>query len=464
MTTTTIRSRVAETRLWKLLMTPVAPGVSARRRRAGKRQPHGIALFTVLIGLALMSSVVTDLGYNEMVRYKLAAHQRDAMKAQALAESGVNVARMLLTVQAAIQPMLSQLANAGIPLPAHTVWELIPLESDLMKSVANGSIQQMVGLDVSEQLTERQEALAQLKEDKLADFDPSLESTSGNEPYIPPEGGFGDFDGSFGVEIQDEERKAATLRGWQGAAQNERWIQAQRLFTVFQPERYDFLFEDRDAWGNQTDRYELIANIHDWLDLNEDATDPRAAPQDWGRAGGSSEDGAYTSYDLEPKNEYFDSHGELRLVRGFTDAHMKAFGDSISLYGKNKINILSAPPESVETLVRICANDPADPLLVDPIWVQRTVMGWFECKSLGMLGGGCQVSPKGFTSYLQTGLGTDGIGLVIDEDRCESAMDVASENFSIKATGVVGDVSRTLHLVVRVYGAIEERYYYSVVQ
>ena len=452
------RARVRQSRAWRVLMTPVG-----RRVPLGKNgAPHGVALLMVMVGLSLMSIVVTDLGYNEMVRYKLAAHDRDALKAQALAEGGLQFSRLLLATQAAIQPMVSQLAAAGIPLPAHTIWELVPLESDLMKGLTSGQLQSAFGVDVSAALEERAERLAEKHEEALDAWDPDAEG-AGNAPFEPPAGGFGAFEGNFVVKIEDEERKAVSLRGWGNQVNPQlRFATAQRLYSIIQAERFDFLFEERDPWGNRTDRYELIANLYDWIDRNEDATDPRGDARTWGQGGGGSEDGVYSSYDdIEPKNAYFDSHAELARVRGMTDAHMRAFGDAISIYGENKINILSAPPLSIETLVRICAAQPNDPRLFDPIWMREIVSSWQACKSLGMLGGGCQVSPDGFVAFLQAGFNQTP-GIMVNADQCKENISTESKNFVVKSTATVGDVTRTLTIVTRVHGQIEEIYHYQV--
>lgn len=457
--------RRAASRTWAVLMTPVGERVPMRQAGKGgkKGAPHGIALLTVLLGLSLMSTIVTDLGYNEMVRYKLAAHDRDAMKAQALAESGVNVARLLLAAQSALQPLLVK-AVQFVPLPAHTVWDLVPLESDLLKGVADGSIQTMIGLDMTEALAEREEKQRELREDAEADFDAEKEG-AGNGPFVPPPGGFGAFEGSFGVKIEDEERKAVTLRGW--TSSNNRFAVAQRVYSLIQSERFDFLFEERDSEGNRTDRYEFIANLYDWMDANEESTDPRAEPEAWGRLGGGSEDGLYSAYgDVVPKNEYFDSAGELRLVRGMTDAHWKAFGEDISIYGDPKVNILSATPLAVESLVRACAENPQDPLLFDPIWLQQTVQFWFQCKMVpAFTGQGCTPSEDGFVAYLASGMATqDGRLLAVNTEDCKAMIGTESKNFTVRSTGRVGDVERTITLVVRVHGAIEERYFYSIIR
>ena len=74
----------------------------------------------------------------------------------------------------------------------------------------------------------------------------------------------------------------------------------------------------------------------------------------WGRMNSGSEDGNYTSYEnIEPKNAFFDTLQELRLVHGISDAHMLAFGDSLTIYGEGKINLLSANPRAMEMLIRL---------------------------------------------------------------------------------------------------------------
>lgn len=448
----TIRARIRQSRAWRVLMTPVG-----RRVPVGKKgAPHGIALFMVLIALALMSAVVTDFGYNEMVRYKLAAHERDSLKAQALSDSGVNMARLLLAIQAAVQPMLTQLASAGIPLPAHTIWQLVPLDSEIMKGLTTGEVQSMFGMDVSAVVAERAEAAAEKRQELLEDFDAD-DPGAGSGPFVPPEGGFGAFEGNFTVAIEDEEQKAVSMRGWATQVNPQaRWAYVMRFMALFAPERYDFLFEERDANGNRVDRLELIANLYDYVDGNQDATDPRSELADWGRIGGGAEDGLYTSYsNIEPKNAYFDSHQELLRVHGFSDAHMKAFGDQISIYAENKVNLLSAGPQAVEFLVRLCAADPYDYKLIDQIWMQETLQLWNECKMLGILGG-CQLSPQGFLAFL------DGRGLVTNAQQCQDNISLESKNFTVRVTATVGDASRTTTLVARVHGAAEEFYYYSV--
>lgn len=439
-------------RAWRLLMTPVGRRVPLRN---GRGAPHGIALLTVMIALALMSAVVTDLGTNELVRYRLASNDRDALKAQALAESSLNMARLLLAMQSAVQPLITQLAGIGLPLPALTFWELVPMDSELLKGLISGDIQQAIGMDVTAAVDERKARREEKLEEKRAAFDADKEG-AGLGPFEPPEGGFGAFDGQFTATIIDEERKAASLRGWQRATTpQQRFAYAQRFYTLIQPTRFDFLFDERDAQGNRTDRFEFIAALYDWIDDNQEVTDGRADPLNWGRVTMGSEDGLYSSgYKVEPKNAYVDSPGELRLVRGMTEAHLRAFGDSISIYGEGKVNLLSAPDPSVEALVFACAQ-PGDPLPNNTQWMQETVIMWREFKTLGPLAGGGPINPDGFVQFL------DMRGLEVNPN-CKDLVTTESRNFTVRAVGAVGEVTRTITAVMRVYGATEETYYYAV--
>jgi hypothetical protein len=446
------RPAVLFRRARRFLMTPVGRRIPMRR---GRGAPHGVALLTVMVALALMSAVVTDLGTNEFVRYRLACNDRDALKAQALAESTTNLSRLLLAMQSAIQPLITQLSGLGIPLPALTFWELVPLDSETLKGLTSGELQSALGLDVTASIEERKARKAEKMDQRRADFDGGR-SGAGAGPFEPPDGGFGYFDGTFSAKIVDEERKAASLRGWiQALTPQQKFPFAQRLFTVLQPERYDFLFEDRDAQGNRTNRFELIAALHDWIDDNAEATDGSADQNNWGRVTVGSEDALYSSgYKVEPKNAYFDSPGELRLVRGMTDAHLRAFGDSISIYGEGKINLLSAPDSTIEALVFAC-SEPGDPLVQNQQWMDETILTWREYKTLGPLAGGGPIDADGFLQLL------DARGLRASAD-CRNMMATESKNFTVLATATVGDVTRTMTTVYRVYGTTEELYFYSV--
>ncbi len=114
--------------------------ISFSNRGANGRDPRGVAILMVLVSLALMMAVVTELSSKELVRYKLAVNERDALQADALAESGANFAQVILTVQEPLQAYMANFAKLGVQLPAYTIWKLFPIDSDLLKGITDGSL------------------------------------------------------------------------------------------------------------------------------------------------------------------------------------------------------------------------------------------------------------------------------------------------------------------------------------
>jgi type II secretory pathway component PulK len=191
-----------------------------------------------------------------------------------------------------------------------------------------------------------------------------------------------------------------------------------------------------------------------FLDIDEMRIDAYALDADWGKVGGGSERDIYAlDKGVIPKNAYFDSHDELRLVHGMTDGHMEAFGDAISIYGseEGKINILSAKDQVVEAVVRFCAANDLDPLLQNPAWMDETVKGWRNYQGAGL----GPVSPDGFVGYLKTR------SFNLNAEACKSILDVKSANFTVTSTATVNDVTWTLTLVTRVVSNAEEIYYFK---
>lgn len=425
----------------QILLTPVG----VRVPKGPKQRLQGVALLMVMMSLALMAAIVGDFSYNEMVRYKLAIHERDAAKAEALARSGLEMARLLLIVQGSIQQQLEQLTKgpmlpAGFSLPAFTVWELIPLDSDKIQGMAAGDLAGLVGVDISDSLAKRKKKLEELKKAKPGSF-------------TPPLGGFGNFDGSFKVTITDEESKIS-IRDWAAADQKQRYATFRMLLALFAPERYNRLFEDSDLNKVAVNRHQLAANIYDYMDLNDLITDPLASENEFGVRASGSEKSLYASDDkIEPKNAAFDSLEELILVHGMTDRHMLAFADALTIYGKpGSVNILTAKDQVMEAVTRYCATDMADQKLSSQAWMDELIKKWryYQKNNQG------PNTPQGFSTFLQAQ------GLLIDSERCTNALSTHSENFTVKSEATVGDVTKTVTMVIRVDRNVEELNYFRI--
>lgn len=405
-----------------------------------QRQIRGVALLMVLFGITLMTAIVVDLGDDQMLNYRLAIQERDALRAEALAESGLELSRLMLMVQSKIQTYFAQMASSGMQLPILAVWDVLPIDSNAFKGLASGEFFTMLGLP----------SAAPKEPPKV----PEQKNTDKDKKEAPqPPKTFGSFEGAFSVEIVDEESKIS-LRKWASATDPlGRKSTAKKLYSLFQPPEYDMLFDGTVTDGKVVDRWSLIGNIYDWIDDDDLVTDPRAEDREWGRVGSGSERALYGQYKgVEPKNAYFDSVEELRLVHGMSDAHMAAFSDAITLYGENdKVNLLTAGRKVLGAMIRYCAVDDNDMAFKDPGWMKDTLLAWDRYRKNGE----GPITPAGFATFLQLR------PLKIDATRCQNAFGMQSQNYIVRSTGTVGDVSRTLTMVARVVLNAEDFYYFS---
>lgn len=412
-----------------------------------------MALFMVLVGLALLTAVVADFAYNQHVKLLIAARERDALRAHYLARSGVELARLLLFFQDQIQPALDMAQQAGmLPFGEFVVWKLIPLDSDMLCGLTDGQIGEALGFDMDN----AREAMAERRSTALAQA--PLEIEEEKFSMFDDKSAFCDMGGSFKVEIVDEDSKLS-LRRWETEFGPQAAARRDLLMALFYPRRYDFLFEEEDSHGQRSDRYDVISAIRDWIDRDRETTDAKAPPEHFGRDVGGDEDSAH-GYDqygpsYRSKNAYFDSKQELHLVRGIDDEIYDTFADALSIYSEGKVNIKSATnPTVLIGLIHACAVNPTDVQLSDPNWLVQTLLRWQEYRMLGMQGGFGAVNPAGWVAFLQSQ------GLAVDSTRCEGLVSDQSMYFTIKATGKVGDVERTITTVVRVFRSVEEMYYW----
>lgn len=405
-------------------------------------RPRGMALLMVVTSLAIISAVVTDLIVEQQSNYQVALRQRDALKAQALAESGLNISGLFLIIQNSIQTYFTQFAAMGVSIPKHTVWEMLSIDSNLLGGLISGEMATTLGIDVSEAVKKRKEEEKKKLEEKLKEREKLTRDATGL--FIPPEGGFGAFEGSFSVSVIDEESKVSFAK-WTTLAPQAIGKLRKLIAAVFASNKYDLLFK-------KVSRQELIANIYDYLDSDEIRINPYGTGDSWGTPFGGSERDLYlNAKGVFPKNAYFDSLGELNLIPGFTDKHYAAFSDALTIYGEDqKINILSAKEPVIEALIRYCAQNDLDPNLQQQTWVDAAVKKWVQYKSTG----GGPVSQDGFIKFLK------GLPLTVNDADCKAVLGVESKYFTVKSQATVNGVSRTLTLVTRVYKGDQRRYYF----
>ena len=441
-------------RLWAML--------TAERTVAGRRPPRGVALLVVLVGLATMSAVVADFAYTQQVKLTLAVRDRDLLKAQQLAKGGAEMGRILLSFQKQIQPMLDFATDTlKIPLPAFTIWQLIPLDSSLMRMFAGGQIQEMLGLSIDREEM-REKVRKVIKEERVGGGEGSTEES---EEKGREDSGYGDFEGEFRVEITDEDARISVRPAGDQTVQAPTIKKAllARLYALVQPRKYDFMFQETDGNGQRLDRFEFIGAIFDWVDGDRekvDARNPDRFPQD----SVGDEDALYGSLEdrYRPKNAYFDSHDEMRLLAGMDDRKWAVFGPALSIYADGLVNIRSATnPVVIEGLIAGCAEPPLAFQIADANWLKDRVQFWNYIRSEGLALGLGTVNPDGFVQMLTVPSVTGLQGIQVDATRCKASMKTSSDVFTMKVRAEVGEAAVTRVVVLRLFNGRPEYWYFN---
>jgi general secretion pathway protein K len=305
-------------------------------KRRPQRREGGFALLIALIAMALLSVLVTDLHETTGTSFSAAMAERDQLKAEYLAKSGVNLTRMLIGQEKQLRQLvapiyaLAKLGNSPpqIPVWQYANWLLQPFGD--YEHAKDGAQQSGFSLDMAE--------------------------------------GLGKTGGTFEIQATSENSKINVNdpRSWdtnQGHAQV-----ARQLYSLFggllpSPNKYDPIFSQFDEKGRLTTRLDVVSNVIDWWDADEQRTnyDPLLGTA---QSSGGEDIDAYRS--AKPpytnKNAPYDTLEELRLVHGMSDDVWATFVEPsldnptsrmVTIYGATTVNPNEAEP--MVLLSRVCS-------------------------------------------------------------------------------------------------------------
>lgn len=395
---------------------------------------HGVAMIIVIVSLALMVSIVTEVSSEQYVRYKLALAEVKAVQAEALAQSGVNFATIILLFNDTFEYYLSNAAKMGIELPAYTVWELMPIDSSLLKGIFAGSyFPSFSGQDSNKESNDK--------------VDHHNQENKFFGPYVAPSGGFGGFLGDFSVEISDEESKIS-IRKWSSFPPAQQKMIADQIYYILAKPENNILF-DGSISDNIIGVGRLIGNIYDYISKEDRAIDIKASKERFGLEFAGDKRNQYVNMPLiAPKKAPMDSLTELRLVPGMNDAIFKELADHITIYGEGgKINIISAKDSVMEALFYSCAKDTS--LFNQPNFAKELAQKWMSKKKSG------QISFEALVGMLEES------GVSVDKENCEKAVGLNSKSFAIVSEGRIGLVTKTIYVQLRVVSGLVTLYQYQ---
>jgi general secretion pathway protein K len=328
-----------------------APRGHRSRRRRRERRERGVALVMVLTVIAMISVFVADLSLNTTTAFQLAVSERDRLRAEYIARSGLNLTRLLIAKEPQIRQIVAPIYSMvlGHGPPQINVWAFA---NDILKPFADYKLAKAQGAEMG------------------IDFSKMS--------------GIKDTGGSFEIMTISENSMINLNKPLFFIGDDARTSIAMQLFSLlggYQSDSpYDAMFSKVDPDGQLTSRLDIVSNVIDWWDDDEQRTvfNPGAARVN--SAGG--EDDIYSRFPdpYRVKNAPYDSLEELRLIRGFNDDFWATFiqpdpddprSRRITIYGSGAVNPNEARADVL--WARVCSFVTTQGLCQDPMQRQAFV-------------------------------------------------------------------------------------------
>ncbi|MCK5808613.1 general secretion pathway protein GspK [bacterium] len=333
------------------------------KRTLSKRE-KGVALLLVIVIIAIMLPIVTDMNYEARTEFMIAMNYKEKAETLVLAQSGITFAVTVFDLQKQLESMMKALGGKSSSTGSFELWDIIPFDTALLRSFTQAG----PFLDI-EDMTDK-EALEKQGEDNAG--------TDGGETGDA----IFDFPGDFKLDFTNEDQKINLNSINFGGIKTV----TKMLESVIAPEEYDFIFEENTNRHEFVDRVELVQNIVDWIDKDSDRYSDNEK-----YAGGGAEQSLYDDFtpQYQVKNAGLDSIPELRMIYGVNDVIYRLIAPNVTIYSTGKINISKAPSSMLESLIRAYAKDPSLGIFYDrrqmrefmgKILMRKTRDGWSKPK------------------------------------------------------------------------------------
>ena len=311
-----------------------------KRAEAREKKEHfserGIAIIAVSVAIVMIATMSVEFGTNTNIDSIAAANARDNVRTHFLARSGMNLTHLMIRFQ-----------------------------TDVLDKYRN-----------------------QIGDVQFADFAPMFMAVFGGSPeevegYSALLGaaqgktikGLGVSSGEFSVNITTEDAKI-NVNCANGGEQTKKTLKA-TLDALLYFDAFDPLFDKPAGDGWTRKREEQVTAILDYIDRGNSRY---GAP-------GTSEDYGYENQDdkYQAKNNYIDTVGELRQVRGIDDRFWTLFGSQFTAYGSCQVNLGAVRDvKLLAAIISLSAKNEDDPVARDPIklWTLASVVA--QARNLGM--------------------------------------------------------------------------------
>lgn len=325
--TTTARLSALCLRFWANLDAPFGKHAGGSIRR------KGVALLLVLSYVAFMSVTVLAGFQNSQVSFSISSNIRDEMKAYYKAKSAINLGRLMLTYQYELEE--DEFFGQRIRRSNFQMYQILDL---LMMPFKSG----IISVDVPN------------ANHTIASFD--LKGAGVDA--------MGEDSGDFNVHVFPE---AGRINVNKFANDNSPGA-VQELCMLIANKEYDDLFNASGFKSDRLNRMDFIAAIIDWVDRDSERSyiNNNCVLEE------SSGDEASLYVEqrkrYKVKNAKFTTLDELYEIAGFGDDIMEAFGETLTVYPVEKINVNLAPAKVLYTALCSSAETDAAQAEENKIW------------------------------------------------------------------------------------------------
>jgi general secretion pathway protein K len=409
---------------------------SRAHRRAKKRiRERGIALIMVMGAIAILTVMLAEFQDETSAELAAATAQRDAVQAEYMARSAVNLSRLLIasepTMRKAIAPLFMMMKKTPPQLP---VWEF----SDRFLGAFNdadggGDFAGTIGVDLNQ----------------------------GKNLGMPG--------GRWELTIVDEDAKINVNLGASNEIAHIRL--AKEIIGLIAPMQYSTIFEQRDGSGNFVDRFQTCQAIIDWSDVDESAFNCDLNQLTAATTSTGVEDNYYQllKKPYRRKNAPYDSLQELHMIKGVSEDFWSTFIDPdpsnpkkrvITVWGSGAVNVNTANAQTL--LGVVCAGAPQADICINPDQAASFLAGVTMARGMTMgapLFGSARDFVQMMTGQGQLGPMLAAIGMkpvkFQSQSEFQKSISTESKMFSIYAVGVKKGYRRETR--VKVHAVVDFR-------
>lgn len=299
-----------------------------------------VALFSAIITVAIMTVVFAEYQYDNIIHLQVTQNVSSRIKAKYLAQSGIKFSLLLLAIQKKFIDPVNQKFKFNYQL-----WNQIPISGELLSMLMNNG-----GAFLNSMASTSTDSESYETDDKSEDSTLKSKINDGVEQNKPLKNSEkeGDiqfermfqFDGDFYAEISDENSKYS-VNYFSNKFKTE--TIKLNLISLFNQPEYKTFFEETRENEQVISPEEVAAAIQDWVDSDDERS---------GFYSGAEDDRyLYLKKPYRNKNGVFSSPEELYMIYGVDDDLMSAFGDSLTIYGSNEININTCDENVLRSII-----------------------------------------------------------------------------------------------------------------